>query len=73
MSYLILVLVLGGLGGAYLYWPAYRLGLSLALGLSYFLWGVLVHKNQLHWQIVLEYFSLALLGVSLLIFMGLRA
>ena len=45
------------------------------MGLSYFAWGVWVHilDKTLHWSIVLEYFSLALLGVSLLIFMGLRA
>lgn len=73
MIYLVLTLILGTLGGAYLYWPDYRLWLSLAMGLSYFIWGMLIHKRELHWQIVLEYFSLALLGISLLIFMGLRA
>jgi len=73
MSYLFLTLILGLLAGAYLYWPAYRLWLSVAMGFSYFLWGILIHKRELHWQIVLEYFSLAMLGASLLIFMGLRA
>lgn len=73
MIYLVLTLILGALGGAYLYWPANRLWLSLAMGLAYFIWGILIHKRELHWQIVLEYFSLALLGISLLIFMGLRA
>jgi len=73
MEYVTLLLILGGLGLAYLSLPVYRLWLSVALGLVYFIWGLLSHKNQLHWQIVLEYFSLSLLGVALLIFMSLRA
>lgn len=75
MSYLVLALLLGSWGLAYLYFPVNRLWLSLAMGLSYFVWGVWVHllDKTLRWSIVLEYFSLALLGVSLLIFMGLRA
>ena len=73
MTYLFLTLILGLLAGVYLYYPVYRLWLSVAMGLSYFFWGVRLHKRELHWQIVLEYFSLALLGMSLLIFMGLRA
>ena len=75
MNYAILILLLGGLGLAYLYFPAYRLWLAVAMGVSYFVWGLLLHLKDktLYWSIVLEYFCLALLGVSLLIFMGLRA
>ena len=73
MSYLALTLILGTLGGAYLYFPAYRLWLSLALGLSYFLWGIISHKSHLHASIVLEYFVLSLLGMSLLMCVSLRA
>lgn len=75
MNYLVLLLVLGGLGFAYLSWPGYRMWLAVALGLSYFIWGLLRHWQDegLHWQIVLEYLSLSLLGIALLIFMSLRA
>ncbi|MBU2052122.1 MAG: hypothetical protein U1C50_01425 [Patescibacteria group bacterium] len=75
MSYAVLILILGGLGLAYLKLPSDRLWLAIAMGVSYFLWGIWLHyqSKSLHWSIVLEYFSLALLGVSLLIFMGLRA
>ncbi len=75
MNYLVLIVLLGSLGFAYLYFPAQRLWLASAMGLSYFIWGLLIHLKDktLHRSIVLEYFSLALLGVSLLIFMGLRA
>lgn len=73
MNYAILVLVLAGLGSGYLFLPAYRLWLSVAMALSYFLWGIISHKGHLHASIVLEYFTLALLGMSLLIFLSLRA
>ena len=75
MNCVALSLLLGSWGLAYLYFPDHRLWLAAAMGLSYFAWGVWVHilDKTLHWSIVLEYFSLALLGVSLLIFMGLRA
>ena len=75
INYLSLIIVLGSLAAAYLYLPVYRLWLAVIMGLSYFFWGIWRHfeDKTLHWSIVLEYFSLALLGVSLLIFMGLRA
>lgn len=73
MSGLILLLILAALGGGYLYFPAYRLGLAIALGASYFLWGVVSHRKTLYLNIVLEYFVLAILGMSLLIFLSLRA
>ena len=75
MNYLSLILVLGFLAAAYLSLPIYRLWLAVAMGVTYFVWGLLLHLKDktLHWSIVLEYFCLALLGVSLLIFMGLRA
>ena len=75
MNYLSLILVLGFLAVAYLSLPGYRLWLAAAMGLTYFIWGLWLHLKDktLHWSIVLEYLSLALLGVSLLIFMGLRA
>lgn len=73
MMYVGLILVLGVLGSAYLYFPPQRLLLAAIMGLSYFIWGIWAHKKALHWQIVLEYFVLALLGMSLLIFLSLRA
>lgn len=73
MSYIILFLLLGILGAGYLSLPADRLVLAMAMGLSYFVWGVVTHRKHLYRQIVLEYFFLALLGMSLLIFLGLRA
>lgn len=73
MSYFVLVLMLGVLGAAYLYLPVYRIWLSLVFGLIYFIWGLFSHKKDLHFSVVLEYFVLALLGMSLLIFLSLRA
>lgn len=73
MNYAVLTLILTGLGSGYLFLPAYRLWLAAAMALSYFLWGIISHKGHLHASIVLEYLVLALLGMSLLIFLSLRA
>jgi hypothetical protein len=73
MSYVIMAGLLLLLGWGYLTLPFYRLPLAVMIGLGYFLWGIITHKQDRHWAVVLEYFILALLGMSLLIFLSLRA
>lgn len=74
MSFIFLSFLLLILGAAYLYLPGQRIGLAITMGLIYFFWGLILHHKDksLHWPIVLEYLSLAMLGVTLLIFLSLR-
>jgi len=45
------------------------------LGGVHFLWGMIHHglKKQLHWEVVVEYFFISLIGSLALIFLLLRA
>lgn len=74
-SYLILGLILICLSLIYILYPGFRLLAAVLIGLSYFIWGLLIHRQEhtLHLPIVLEYFSLSLLTVIILIFLSLRA
>jgi len=45
------------------------------LGMVHFLWGMIHHgfKKQLHWEVVVEYLFISLIGSLALIFLLLRA
>jgi len=75
MQYLILTVWLVILGLVYLQLPAYRLLTAVFIGISYFLWGVFVHRKDrtLLLPVVLEYLAIALLGITILIFISLRS
>lgn len=75
MIYFLLLVILAIFGTAYLYLPAYRVVLAVVMALGYFLWGVYHHfkDKTLYWPVVLEYLVLAIIGMSLLIFLSLRA
>ena len=74
-AYLILGLVLITLGILFLKLPYFRIYISIFIGLSYFLWGIIIHlkDKSLHLPVVLEYFGLSLLAVVILVFISLRA
>jgi hypothetical protein len=59
----------------FLQFSAWRIIISMAIGTVYFFSGCLLHLRQktLHFSIVLEYFVISLLGISILIFLSLRA
>jgi len=75
MQYLILTVWLVILGLVYLQLPAYRLLTAVLIGISYFLWGICVHRKDktLLLPVVLEYLAIALLGITILIFISLRS
>lgn len=75
MAYLILIVWLGVLGLIFFQLPDYRLFTSIALGVSYFLWGIITHLRDktLLLPIVLEYLTIGLLATTVLIFLSLRA
>lgn len=75
MSFIIFALLLTFIGYIYLYFPPLRLWAMLLMGLVYFLGGIYRHwqEKTLHRSVVLEYLVLALLGMSLLYFLNLRA
>lgn len=75
MSYLALVVWLSALSLIFFKLPAFRLLTSIALGLSYSLWGIITHwrDKTLFLPIVLEYLTIGLLATSVLIFISLRA
>ena len=54
----------------FFYLPAYRIVISVLLGLIYFIWGLVTHwqDDSLHWPVVLEYLCFSLLAVIILIF-----
>ena len=74
-AYLSLAFILIILSLIFFTLPAFRLFTSIALGLSYFIWGVVIHlkAKNLHLPIVLEYFGISLLATIILIFLSLRA
>jgi len=74
-AYLSLAFILILLSLIFFILPAFRLFTSIALGLSYFIWGMAIHlkDKSLHLPIVLEYFGLSLLATIILIFLSLRA
>lgn len=71
--YSVLVFGLLILSFCFFYFPAYRIIISVLLGLIYFIWGLVTHwlDDSLHWPIVLEYLSFSLLAVIILIFLSL--
>ncbi|MCX6816788.1 MAG: hypothetical protein NTZ93_02905 [Candidatus Beckwithbacteria bacterium] len=75
MPYLNLLTWLIILGLIYLKVPQYRLPVSVVMGISYFLWGMFIHKRDktLFLPVVLEYLAISLLGAIVLIFISLRA
>ena len=52
-----------------------QMGITLALGAAYILWGVIHHsiKKELHWRIILEYAIVAIVASVVVIFLLLRA
>lgn len=70
--YSILVLGLLILSFCFFYLPAYRVMISVLIGLIYFAWGVLTHwvDDSLYWPVMLEYLSFSLLAVIILIFLS---
>lgn len=75
MSYLTLIVWLSVLSLIFFKLPDYRLLTSVALGLSYFLWGIITHLRDktLFLPVVLEYLTIGLLAITVLIFISLRA
>ncbi len=74
LHYFALILVLAFLSIFYITAPQLRFSISIIIGLTYFLYGILFHlkAKDLHLSIVLEYFALSLLGTIILIFISLR-
>lgn len=74
LAYLILAILLLGLGLAYSQLPYHRIIISIVIGICYFLWGIIIHliDDTLHWPIILEYLGLSLLAVIILTFLSLR-
>lgn len=71
MSYLILVLLLSANLFSLItfrYHPIFHPLSLVVFALSYFLWGLIHHalNHTLHRQVVLEYFSLSLLGTIII-------
>ena len=75
MAYLILIVWLGALSLIFFKLPDYRLLTSVAIGLSYSLWGIITHLREktLLLPVVLEYLGIGLLATTVLIFISLRA
>lgn len=71
--YSVLVFGLLILSLCFFYLPAYRVIISLLLGLIYFVWGLVTHwlEDSLHWPVVLEYLCFSLLAITILIFLSL--
>ena len=74
-SYLILALILIVFGLIFLRFSNFRIITSIIIGISYFIWGILVHKKDkmLYLPIILEYLAISLLATIILIFLSLRA
>ena len=73
--YFIITLILLSLSWLYFSYPVYRLVASILIGTVYFFSAIILHikDNTLHLSIVLEYFVISLLGITILIFISLRA
>lgn len=52
-----------------------QIGITLALGASYVLWGMFHHalKKELHLRIIIEYLMVAILASTVVIFLLLRS
>ncbi|MEA3355219.1 MAG: hypothetical protein U9Q63_01905 [Patescibacteria group bacterium] len=74
-SYLTLAIILGFLGLIFFQFPNFRIITSIIIGLSYFLWGILIHVKDktLYLPVILEYLTISLLSIVILIFLSLRA
>ncbi len=74
-AYIILGVILTTLGLTYFQFPYLRITSAILMGVSYFLWGIVMHfkDKTLHLPVVLEYLGLSLLGIMILIFISLRA
>lgn len=75
LPYFALALLLLPLSLLFIYFSPYRTYLALAISLTYFAWGVIVHHEDktLHPHVVFEYLGFSLLGFILLLFISLRA
>lgn len=74
MAYLNLSLWLLILGVLFLKIPSYRIIISLIMGISYFLWGIFMHRQNktLYLSVICEYLVISLLAITVLIFISLR-
>ena len=67
--YTALVLILSALGLVFLTLPIWRQAAAISLGLTYFLWGLIVHylDKDLHPLVAAEYLVISLLAVIILL------
>ena len=67
--YTALVLILSALGLVFLTLPVWRQAAAISLGLTYFLWGLMVHylDKNLHLLVAAEYLVISLLAVIILL------
>jgi len=74
-QYSILIITLCLLAFFYILYSQWRFIISTVIGLTYFLFGVIIHLKDktLYLSVILEYFGLGLLGAIILIFISLRA
>jgi len=74
-QYSLLIVTLFLLALFYLFYSQWRFIISIIIGLTYFLFGVIIHLKDktLYLSVILEYFGLGLLGAIILIFISLRA
>jgi hypothetical protein len=75
LHYAVLVITLIALAFFYVNNPRWRISLSLVIGAVYFFSGVLLHlrEKSLSLTVILEYFALTIFGITILIFISLRA
>lgn len=73
--YALLAATLAALSLIFIKLPLFRATTAIAIGLSYFLWGLITHwkDKTLHLTVALEYFAISLLATVILIFISLRA
>jgi len=73
--YILTAVLLVILAFFYLQYSQWQIVLSILIGAVYFFSGTLSHLKEktLHFSIMLEYFVISLLGISILIFLSLRA
>ena len=71
--YTALVLILSALGLVFLTLPVWRQAAAIGLGLTYFLWGLMVHylDKNLHLLVAAEYLVISLLAVIILLSLSL--
>lgn len=63
-----------GLFWMFNYQRTVQMGITVALGAAYVLWGVLHHtlKGELHWRIIWEYIVVAVIASVIVIFLLMR-